>query len=332
MTNNDTCDNLSTMTGGIEKAFDVERLPFRRQMTQEEIEKLQGAIKLAFSRDIDKKILEKIADYCFYVERNIEGRASGSIEDLVLRYLSRYFSSLGMAADQDNVCHLEIGVLFGATTILSCHAVQLAEKKAGIVVIDPFKGYYDNEVDPLTKLPVTEDRFRANLARFSFDDANVAVYRGLSTDREIIEKCGKYRILSLVIDGDHSYEGVKKDWINYSGLVVEGGYVLIDDYNCRYWPEVTRFVNGEILSHFADNWEPVLVFGNTIILKRLKSGGAENNRLEELVYKLKDAERIIESRNREIEYKSREIENILNSISWKITKPLRWLRDKYRSL
>lgn len=332
MMNNNTCADLSMLTGEIEQAFDVESLPFRRQMTHEETEKLQGVIKLAFSWEIDKKILEKIADYCFYVERNIEGRASGSIEDLVIRYLSGYFSCLDTEHNREDLCHLEIGVLFGATTILTCHAVQLAGSKTGIVVIDPFEGYYDRETDPLTKLPVTEDRFQANLARFGFDNGNVTIYRGLSTDREIIRKCGKYKILSLIIDGDHSYEGVKKDWINYSGLVVEGGYVLIDDYNCKHWPEVTEFVNREILSHFADKWEPVLIFGNTIILKKLKSYDDGKNRMEELVYKLKDAERIIESRKREIERKNNEIEAIMDSISWKITKPLRWLRDKYRSL
>lgn len=329
---NDTHAGLSTMTGEIEKSFNVERLPFRRQMTNEEMEKLQGVISLAFSSEIDEKILEKIADYCFYVERNIEGRASGSIEDLVIRYLTRYFSSTDSTDDQEELCHLEIGVLFGATTIFSCHAVQLAGRKNGIVVIDPFEGYYNQETDPVTKLPVTEERFRANLAHFGFDNETVTVYRGLSTDREIIEKCKNYRILSLVIDGDHSYEGVKRDWLNYSDLVVEGGYVLIDDYNCRYWPEVTEFVNREILSSLADKWEPVLIFGNTIILKKTKSYGEEESRLERLVYRLRDSERVIESKSREIENKNREIEAILNSMSWKITKPLRWLRDKYRGL
>jgi predicted O-methyltransferase YrrM len=43
----------------------------------------------------------------------------------------------------------------------------------------------------------------------------------------------------LFIDGDHSYNGVTKDFKFYSPLVKSGGYIIFDDYNDhQYSPEV----------------------------------------------------------------------------------------------
>jgi cephalosporin hydroxylase len=44
----------------------------------------------------------------------------------------------------------------------------------------------------------------------------------------------------LWIDGDHTYEGCKADYENYSPLVVPGGLIGIHDYNM---PDVRRFVD-----------------------------------------------------------------------------------------
>jgi len=52
----------------------------------------------------------------------------------------------------------------------------------------------------------------------------------------------------LFIDGDHSYEGVKKDFELWSGLVIEGGIIGFHDYMSKGYPDVTRFVD-ELLAH-----------------------------------------------------------------------------------
>ena len=44
------------------------------------------------------------------------------------------------------------------------------------------------------------------------------------------------------IDGDHSFDGVMKDFMNFEPFVRPGGLIVLDDYNYHYWPEICRFV------------------------------------------------------------------------------------------
>ncbi|MEM2703892.1 MAG: class I SAM-dependent methyltransferase, partial [Candidatus Bathyarchaeia archaeon] len=76
----------------------------------------------------------------------------------------------------------------------------------------------------------------------------------LKRAKNILE--GKYIDL-LFIDGDHSYEGVKKDFIMYSSLVRKGGIVVFHDLLPlsrnrevnKFWEEIkSRFTYMEIIN------------------------------------------------------------------------------------
>lgn len=85
----------------------------------------------------------------------------------------------------------------------------------------------------------------------------------------------------LFIDGDHTYDGVQKDFNMYSHLVKNGGYVVFDDYNDdEYSPEVKPAVN-DLIKNVRDNYEIIgflpnifgarpenLFTGNCFILKK----------------------------------------------------------------
>lgn len=306
-------------------------------MTAEEIASLQGICSTVFSTDIGRDLIENIMHYCLHVERRIDGRAAGHVEDLVLRYLLRLIASAeagGAMAEDPEACHLEIGVLFGATTVFSCHAVRLAGREIRTVVIDPFAGYYGQSTDPGSGAAVSEEVFWSNLRKFGFDRKGVSVFRGLSTDAAIVAKCKGKKVLSLLIDGDHSYDGVKQDWLNYASLVVPGGYVMIDDYNAFQWPEITCFVNNEILPYLAGRWSPVLVLSHSLILKRVDA--RSDAMLDaELVHRFEGARHTIEVQQKRLDAKQQrlerleaELKSIRQSGSWKVTAPLRWLRRK----
>jgi len=50
----------------------------------------------------------------------------------------------------------------------------------------------------------------------------------------------------LFIDGDHNYLGVKKDWIMYSPLLVDGSIVIFHDTG---WAEgVKRVIHEDVLN------------------------------------------------------------------------------------
>ena len=69
----------------------------------------------------------------------------------------------------------------------------------------------------------------------------------------------------LFIDGDHTYEGVKKDFELYSPLVAKGGIVAFHDIAShsandackvdKFWNEIKKdYVNDEILEKSDQGW------------------------------------------------------------------------------
>lgn len=265
---------LTELTERIKRSLATEMPARQSLLSNEEIENLRDACSKAFGEPIHPEIIEQIATYCSYVDDRINGRAAGKIEDLVIRFLFRYYASRIESTPGRNVCHIEIGVLFGAGVIYAYEAARLAGKRVPVLAIDPFEGYYGAAVDPISKLEVTDERFRHNLTLFNVDEGVVQLLRGFSTDPAIYEPCRSRSVLSVLIDGDHSYKGVLSDWKNFSAPVVPGGYVLIDDYRNPSWPDMTRCVDKEILPSLRSEWTPRLVFGRSLLLQRSAAGSA----------------------------------------------------------
>lgn len=90
---------------------------------------------------------------------------------------------------------------------------------------------------------------------------------GDGTHAYIIDKvksCGPFDF--IFIDGDHTYEGVKADWDNYSPMLAEGGAIGFHDTSRmgEGWMskvEVRRFIdelaksNSYRLAEFRNGWE-----------------------------------------------------------------------------
>lgn len=241
-------------------------LPHRRRISQEEQNYLAKICTMAFKAEINEKVVERLMSHINFVEKKMIGRMASHIEDLVIHYLMRYFSSMNDGLDEG--VHLEIGTLFGGTVLIAHHAVTMAEKKVPIHVIDPFGGYYGKGNDIITGEEISEETFLKNLDALGIPHSDVVIHKGLSTDAAMIEECQSLRLRSLLIDGDHSYSGIKNDWINFSHLVVPGGYVMIDNYNDFYWPDVMSYVNKEILPNTRGKWEVLLVYANSLLLRR----------------------------------------------------------------
>ena len=78
-----------------------------------------------------------------------------------------------------------------------------------------------------------------------------------------------YGLLSLWIDGDHSYEGLKADWEAYTPLVVPGGYVMVDNYGDAEWPGVAQFLDNEVLGdEDPEGWSVIYKAGRTVLFQR----------------------------------------------------------------
>jgi predicted O-methyltransferase YrrM len=126
---------------------------------------------------------------------------------------------------------LEIGTANGGTLFCFC---KLAQNDATIISIDlpegPFGGGY-----PEWKIPIYQ--------AFAKENQKLYLLRKDSHQQETLEEVKK--ILNgkgldfLFIDGDHSYEGVKKDFEMYSPLVRKGGIIAFHDIASKGNPEFT---------------------------------------------------------------------------------------------
>lgn len=116
---------------------------------------------------------------------------------------------------------VEIGTGKGGTFYLM---TKIADKKARLISIDlpggPFGGGYEHWRIPLIR-------------SFARDSQEIILLRDDSHKEETIKKLkdilGGGMIDLLFIDGDHIYEGVRKDFEMYSPLVRKGGIIAFHD-------------------------------------------------------------------------------------------------------
>jgi len=207
---------------------------------------------------------------CAFIARldaQMVGRYCGSLGDKLSNTLPALVAATG-TDDSPRGVHLEIGTLFGGSLVGKLWALRRAGRsKQRVVAIDPLDGYYGETIDPWSGLPVTADNVRANVDRFGFDAARVQLITRLSTDPACLDELGDVTVRTLLIDGDHSYEGARFDWRTYAPRVASGGYVILDDYGNRAWPEVTRF-GDELVNDTPAGWRVCGTIDTGLILQR----------------------------------------------------------------
>ena len=194
----------------------------------------------------------KVEHLVYKPDANIEvilrkAKASDGIMNMVLEALklgaiqkpSELGSLLVFLEKQDLGVVVEIGTSWGGVFYTFC---KLARKDATLVSIDmpggEFAGGGHVDVEKLRRY----GRGKQEL-HFLREDSHKR-----ETKRELVKILGKKKVDLLFIDGDHTYEGVKKDWEMYSPLVREGGFVVFHDIchhetiqNCeveRFWKEI----------------------------------------------------------------------------------------------
>jgi predicted O-methyltransferase YrrM len=116
---------------------------------------------------------------------------------------------------------LEIGTNYGGTLFLLC---TVSPPGAQIISVDlgggPFGGGYPRRKIPLyRKFPRNGQKLRLIRADSHMPETQERVLRALQGDR----------LDYLFIDGDHTYEGVKRDFEMYSPLLRSGGLVAFHD-------------------------------------------------------------------------------------------------------
>ncbi len=157
---------------------------------------------------------------------------------------------------------LEIGTAEGGTLFLFS---RLADPGAKIISIDlpggEFGGGYPEwKINLYKSFPLPSQRLYL-LRENSHSE---------STKEQVKKIIGTTPIDFLFIDGDHTYEGVKKDFEMYALLVKDGGVIAFHDIaehppekNCevrRFWEEIKKNDSEEFIENPNQKWAGIGIY------------------------------------------------------------------------
>ncbi|BBA33356.1 hypothetical protein sS8_1396 [Methylocaldum marinum] len=234
-------NELERLTARIETKTSFQR--FNRTLAPVHVETLRNV----WGERLGLRLTNPALAYCAHricnIEQNATGRLATSIEDAVLRTL------VSSAVKSETLEVLEIGTLFGIGLSMIYEYNRGRFERIHLTAIDPLTGYYGGgEPDVLLNIPISKSVFWLNMQRVGIPRDDVTLINDLSTSEAAIARAGSKKYDLLIIDGDHSYAGVKADYHNYVDLVRAGGYIIFDDCGSTDWPEVKQFVDAEVLT------------------------------------------------------------------------------------
>lgn len=160
---------------------------------------------------------------------NIVNKISSEMNGKTFHNHYHILYDLANSFDNDKLVYLEIGAYAGGSaSLMSSHPKV-------------HKSYSIDIGNPINKeIPIK------NVHKFKNDTCDYHYFQGNSMDTNIINEVkSKIDFVDILfIDGDHSYQAVISDFKNYSDLVVNGGYVVFDDYlDEKHSPEVKKAVD-----------------------------------------------------------------------------------------
>ncbi|GLY33669.1 class I SAM-dependent methyltransferase [Kineosporia sp. NBRC 101731] len=138
---------------------------------------------------------------------------------------------------------LEIGTLFGLFSGGMARQISRIGLSYQLTIIDPLADV-QLQVKELkadtSGSPVTETVVRENLSLAGVDSKRLRLVRGFSEDPKVQAQVSDRKYGVIVIDGDHSAEGVANDLRFAEKIVAPGGIVVLDDYGDKNWPGVEQ--------------------------------------------------------------------------------------------
>jgi predicted O-methyltransferase YrrM len=184
------------------------------------------------------------------INKNIVGRVCHN-KTIILNVICKLF---------DIKNYLEIGVHNGGS--MSYVVSENKSKKCiGIDLFEDCTGHYVK--DSITKQKSFDNINRNNI------NSTIKLIKGNSTSNKTINKLKEEfkenEIDLLFIDGDHSYIGVKNDFLNYHPFVKTNGLIVFDDYSEK-WPTIMKFVDECIQNN--NNFKILGVFDNHELIIR----------------------------------------------------------------
>lgn len=144
--------------------------------------------------------------------------------------------------DPPNGDVLEIGTLYGLFSATLMRMLHRAGVDPRLTIVDPLVGSQlqpgaKQGADP-TGTPVRMDVVRANLALGGTAGELARVQQGFSDDPKVRDVVSDREYGVIIVDGDHSAEGVASDLEWVEKIAAPGGIVVLDDYGDKRWAGV----------------------------------------------------------------------------------------------
>jgi hypothetical protein len=155
-----------------------------------------------------------------------------------------------LKAPNDEV--LEIGTLYGLFAAALLRMLERAGRDPVLTVVDPLIGIQHQggtiARPDASGTPVREAAVRTNLALAGAAGVAARVRRGYSTDPEVREGVSDRSYGVIIVDGDHSRDGVAADLEWVENIAAAGGVVVLDDYGDDKWRGVQAALDEHLKS------------------------------------------------------------------------------------
>jgi predicted O-methyltransferase YrrM len=212
-----------------------------RQLATSDVEHIRNHWLRHFGLTMSDRELRYMAHKICLDEDRCEGRIASTIQAAMLRALAL------LSIKSDVVELLEIGTLCGISAG-SLHRIGArAQRIVRLTLIDPLAGYYETSInDGQTGVPITRDVVVRNMGELGVDPSNYRIIQRLSTDPEAVAEASDREYDFVMVDGDHSLQGVASDFELYGRLVSRGGLLIFDDYDTSDWPAIKSYVDEHV--------------------------------------------------------------------------------------
>lgn len=119
--------------------------------------------------------------------------------------------------------------------------------------------------------PISPEVVFSNIRKHNHFNNNYTYVQGNSTHIDTISKVSDKKFDILFIDGDNSYYGVWKDFLNYSNLVKPNGYIVFNDYNDFEHSPMVKSAVDHITNQLLNDYEIIGTFKNVYNAKGLEN-------------------------------------------------------------
>jgi hypothetical protein len=200
----------------------------------------------------------------FELELRGVGRLAGGVRNV----LGKLATTPLLGPPNGNV--LEVGTLFGLFSGGMARQISRIGLHYELTIVDPLASVQLQGAGlkpDASGSPVTETVVRANLSLAGVSDDRLRLVQGFSGDPGVQEAIADRQYGVMIIDGDHSAEGVAGDLVLAERVVAPGGIVVLDDFGDRNWPGVEQATRAHLAAPAGTRFELVGVVATSAFLR-----------------------------------------------------------------